>query len=170
MRSIHEIEVDEVVDTHCLEFKDSIGKISPLYLGDWGGKQLIFVGLFCENSIALAGTGPASPPRSLFGAGLRNGSHNQGVHAKFGVEYLNLGKTRIDHIVNPVDSQTGLGYIGGNNTFSFSRRGRLEYSALHFAGKSTVNRKNYQLRYIASKSFQPLVEDLAGSIDLFLSS
>ena len=63
------------------------------------------VGSLRVQSVALAGARSARPPGALFGLRLRDGRHQQLIHARLRVVDVLLDEARIHHVVDPVDGE-----------------------------------------------------------------
>ena len=77
--------------------------------------------------------------------------------------------TRVDDVVNSVDCQRSLCNVCCNYYFSRTGWRRVKNTGLHFWRESRINRKNDQFRYFRTQTFHSLVENFAGSVDLFLT-
>jgi len=129
----------------------------------------VFVGLFCIDSITFSRSSPACSSCSLFSTSLRNWCNNQRIHTKLRVVNFYLGEPWINHIENTIDCYTCFCYVCSDNTFSFALRSWLKNTTLQLTRKSTIDRQNYELRDVSSKTFQPLIKNLAGRVDFFLT-
>ena len=64
-RGVHEVEVDQVVDTHRLQLQDYGSQVCPLYLWNGCGQHLVPVGPLCVEPVTLTRTRPSGSPGSL---------------------------------------------------------------------------------------------------------
>ena len=77
--------------------------------------------------------------------------------------------TWVDDVVDSVDGQASFCDVGGDDDLARARRRRIENPGLHFRRKSRVDREDDQLGNFRTEALHPLVEDLAGRVDLLLT-
>jgi hypothetical protein len=97
-------------------------------------------------------------------------SDNKGVHSELGIICVLLGESRINDIVDTVDSDTSLGDIGGDDHFTSTWWCGVKDTRLHLGRQCSVDGQNEQLWHLWAESLDSLIQDFACGIDLFLTS
>lgn len=121
------------------------------------------------QSVAFTRACSTCSTSTLFGGGLRNGCHDEGIHTEFGVVHFDLRETRVDDVVDSIDSDGCFSDVGGYDHLTSSWRCWFEDLLLHFGGECRVDRQDDQFRGIIAQFFHAIVEDLTSSIDFFLT-
>mmetsp|Transcript_231 Transcript_231/g.408 ORF Transcript_231/g.408 Transcript_231/m.408 type:complete len:217 (-) Transcript_231:825-1475(-) len=161
--------MQQVVDAHRLHLQHRVAEISALDLRDGGGQHLVAVGCLGKKPVALARARAPRAPSPLASRRLRDGRDDEGIHAELGVVHVLLDEAGVDHVVDAVNSQRGLGNVGADDDLACAGRRRLEDLGLHLGGEGRVDREDDELGQVGSERLHTLVEDLAGRVDLLLS-
>mmetsp|Transcript_55137 Transcript_55137/g.129443 ORF Transcript_55137/g.129443 Transcript_55137/m.129443 type:complete len:421 (+) Transcript_55137:277-1539(+) len=168
-RRIHEVEMQEVIDTDRLEHQHHVAQVGSLDLRGIVVVQLMLVGPLREESEAFPRLDPASAARSLVGRGLRAGHDDQGLHACPWVEGVLLAKARVDHKDDVVNSDGGFGDVRSQDDFSRAIWRLFEDLCLHIRGQVGVDRKNQKLPHRSSHPSCLEAQQVHGLLDLLLS-
>mmetsp|Transcript_4340 Transcript_4340/g.10863 ORF Transcript_4340/g.10863 Transcript_4340/m.10863 type:complete len:317 (+) Transcript_4340:834-1784(+) len=165
---IHEVEVNDVVDPHGLELQHSVAQIRALDLGHAHRHHLALKRMLRVQPIALPRARTPRTPRPLLRRGLRDGRHDQRIHARLGVEDLLLGEPRIHDVKDSVDRERGFGDVCGDDDLALALRGRVEDARLHLRRERGVHREDVELGGELAERLHALVQDLARRVDLLL--
>jgi hypothetical protein len=159
-RGVHVVKVDQIVDTQLLQFENDRGKVAPENLRvrlllklmqGWasvpvdvekrtGTDFLDEIALRVEPE-ALSRTGPSSSSCPLLCRCLTDRADQQTLDSYPGVVDLLLGESGVDDVDYPVNRETRLGDVGGDDdlatggTIGYTRSGGLVEDLLLLLGR-----------------------------------
>jgi hypothetical protein len=133
------IELYEIVDSHAFEHEDDISNVGSLDFRYGRLFKFLFIGPEGKESKTFSRGNSTSSTGSLISGCLTYGDNNKTIHTRSGIVGGLLDKSAIYYINNVVNSQRGLSDICGQNYFTTTFWGRLEYFGLHVTRQSRIN-------------------------------
>ncbi|KAF4506091.1 hypothetical protein G6O67_006210 [Ophiocordyceps sinensis] len=156
-RRVHKVKVQQVVDAHGLEHEDRVCQVLPLNVRDRRRQHL---GLVCRLGVepeAFARPSAPGPARPLVSLRLRDGCHDERVHAQLGVVGVLLDESRIHDVVNLVNGNGRLSNVGSNHHLAAPGRCRVENAVLHLRRQLRIHGHNDEVGHAWAQGLHALV-------------
>mmetsp|Transcript_2909 Transcript_2909/g.8721 ORF Transcript_2909/g.8721 Transcript_2909/m.8721 type:complete len:305 (-) Transcript_2909:913-1827(-) len=138
-RRVHKVKVEQVVDAHRLHLQHGVAQIGALDLGHGRGQHLVLVRRLGVEPVALARAGASRAAGALPRGRLRDGHHDQRVHAHLCVVALLLDEARVDHVVDAVDCEGRLRNVGRHHDLARAGWRGVEDLGLHLRREGRVD-------------------------------
>ena len=160
------MEILDALDPDCFKLQNGAAELTPQNLRRHLIGNLVII-IFCIQSETFARPFSPCPTRSLLRIGLRNGHDPQQVNIFIGVIGTDLHEPRVNDIPQPIDCDTCLCYIGGQDHPSLGGVMGSKYLVLVLMRQGGIQHQN--LEVLQRKVCDGFIELLGKGQDVFFA-